>query len=131
MVAAAEEHTAGLRDCSSTNDVAELPVADYTVASGLFNVKLDLSVETWRSGIWDTVTVFHGHSSRAFAFNLLTAHSDPTAYGLTCSPPTRVRLSTAASGRSPAIPWSSMTTASTQFTTVVRREALQAAERRG
>ena len=131
MVAAAEEHTAGLRDCSFTNDVAELPVADYTVASGLFNVKLDLSVETWEEYIWDTVTVFHAHSSRAFAFNLLTAHSDPDRVrsDLYYADPgaTLDRCVRTLSRHTAVVHDYGLY----EFTTVVRREALQAAEPRG
>src|SRR5262245_52999027 len=38
MITAAREHAHGFENCFFTNDLAELPVSNYTVASGLFNV---------------------------------------------------------------------------------------------
>jgi SAM-dependent methyltransferase len=76
MVTAAREHVRDLENCAFTSDLAELPVSDYTVASGLFNVKLDASEHSWEEYLWDTVALLDAHSSVAFAFNALTAHAD-------------------------------------------------------
>jgi SAM-dependent methyltransferase len=76
MIDAAREHTRGMSGCTFTGKVEELSVADYTVASGLFNVKLETPATTWEDYVWETIALLHAHSSRAFAFNLLTAHSD-------------------------------------------------------
>jgi SAM-dependent methyltransferase len=73
MVAAAEEHAAG---ATFTTNVETLPVADYTVASGVFNVKLEAASSEWEEYVWDTVALLHERSARAFAFNMLTGHSD-------------------------------------------------------
>jgi SAM-dependent methyltransferase len=54
----------------------ELARADYTVASGIFNVKLDVPVSEWERYVLDTVDTLARLSSRGFAFNMLTTYSD-------------------------------------------------------
>jgi SAM-dependent methyltransferase len=76
MIDAAKKHVGDLSNCTFTGDVEELPVADHTVASGLFNVKLASSAELWEEYMWETIALLDAHSSGAFAFNVLTAHSD-------------------------------------------------------
>ncbi|PYO44429.1 MAG: SAM-dependent methyltransferase [Gemmatimonadetes bacterium] len=59
-------------------DSAEaLQIADYTVASGIFNVKLDTSKERWLPYVLETIRMMDDHSRRGFAFNMLTSYSDP------------------------------------------------------
>ncbi len=53
-----------------------LEVADYTVASGLFNVKLTTAPNEWRDYIVHTVDELARLSRRGFAFNMLTSYSD-------------------------------------------------------
>jgi SAM-dependent methyltransferase len=53
-----------------------LTLADYTVASGIFNVKMQVEVEHWKNYIEDTIATLAAHSTRGFAFNMLTAYSD-------------------------------------------------------
>jgi SAM-dependent methyltransferase len=55
----------------------DLPVADYTVASGIFNVRLDVPDEAWRGYILETLSQMAGVSRIGFALNMLTAYSDP------------------------------------------------------
>jgi SAM-dependent methyltransferase len=55
----------------------KLPVADYTVASGIFNVKLDTSSEDWTPYVLETIHVMNDRSRHGFAFNMLTSYSDP------------------------------------------------------
>src|SRR2546421_9667918 len=57
-------------------DVDALSVADYTVASGIFNVKLDTSDEEWTPYVLETVRMMSDRSRRGFAFNMLTSYSD-------------------------------------------------------
>ncbi len=59
------------------NDHNQLPIADYTVASGIFNVKMDVNPERWLAYILDTLQIVALHSKRGFAFNLLTGYADP------------------------------------------------------
>ncbi len=51
--------------------------ADYTVASGILNVKLDTSVEQWWAFVAEVLGVMAARSVRGFAFNCLTSYSDP------------------------------------------------------
>ena len=47
-------------------------VADYSVASGIFNVKLEQPVDTWRSFVADTLHAMHKTSRRGFAVNFMS-----------------------------------------------------------
>jgi SAM-dependent methyltransferase len=49
---------------------------DYCVASGLFNVKLDNSVEQWESFIIETLENINTFSKKGFSCNFLTSYSD-------------------------------------------------------
>jgi len=51
-------------------------IADYGVASGIFNVRLDRSDEEWRSYFEHTLDELDRTSSAGFAFNCLTSYSD-------------------------------------------------------
>lgn len=75
MVAAARERF-GDRPVAFTADAAELAVADYTVASGIFNVRLDIDDKTWLAHVLRTLDRMAALSSKGFAFNVLTAYSD-------------------------------------------------------
>ena len=54
----------------------ELERADYTVASGIFNVKLTTPAEAWGRYVLDTLRTMARLSAKAFAFNMLTSYSD-------------------------------------------------------
>lgn len=56
--------------------VDELQPTDYTVASGIFNVKLDVSDDDWLDYVLETIEVLARLSRRGFAFNMLTSYSD-------------------------------------------------------
>ena len=51
-------------------------VADYTVASGIFNVRLDTPASEWHEYIEATLDMMNRCSARGFAFNCLTSYSD-------------------------------------------------------
>ena len=51
-------------------------VADYSFASGIFNVRLDAGEEQWSAYVRETVHNLARHSRRGFAFNLLTTYCD-------------------------------------------------------
>jgi len=57
-------------------DATELEASDYTVASGILNVKLDADDENWRGYVLDTLDRLAALSTRGFAFNVLTSYSD-------------------------------------------------------
>ena len=56
---------------------AGLRQADYSVASGLFNVKLDVRETEWLEHVDAIIDLLHRTSRRGFAFNCLTSYSDP------------------------------------------------------
>ncbi len=51
-------------------------VADYSVASGIFNVRLGRSDEEWRAYFEATLDVLDCNSRLGFSFNCLTSYSD-------------------------------------------------------
>lgn len=50
--------------------------ADYSVASGIFNVRLDRTEEEWTEYMLSTLDVLDKYSEKGFAFNCLTSYSD-------------------------------------------------------
>jgi SAM-dependent methyltransferase len=54
-----------------------LEQADVVVASGIFNVRLDVDAERWHDYVTSTVRSLAGLSRVALAFNCLTSYSDP------------------------------------------------------
>ena len=54
-----------------------LQPADFTLASGIFNVKQDVDESIWRAYVLDTLERIRALSRHGFAFNCLTAHADP------------------------------------------------------
>jgi SAM-dependent methyltransferase len=67
---------AAYADATFVGRVGELAPADYTVASGIFNVKLDVPVEEWREYVLATIETIAELSHKGFAFNMLTSYSD-------------------------------------------------------
>jgi SAM-dependent methyltransferase len=59
-----------------TADPGLLAPVDYTVASGVFNVKLDAGEREWKQYVLDTLDRMHRLSVRGFSFNMLTCYSD-------------------------------------------------------
>jgi SAM-dependent methyltransferase len=50
--------------------------ADYSLASGIFNVRLENDEETWREYVLNTLNNLHEFSRLGFAFNLLSTYVD-------------------------------------------------------
>lgn len=63
---------------SATYVLADKPttVADYGIASGIFNVRLGHQDDEWLTYIHKTLAILHETSSKGFAFNCLTSYSD-------------------------------------------------------
>lgn len=76
MIAKARELHGGLEHCQFFTDESRLTAADYTVASGIFNVKLQTSGEEWEGYLLHTLGRIAELSEKGFAFNLLTKYSD-------------------------------------------------------
>ncbi|MDH6591654.1 SAM-dependent methyltransferase [Variovorax sp. TBS-050B] len=85
MVAAAQRRQgANAMDVSAAKRTARFVaadrpdgIADYGIASGIFNVRLDWSEAAWQSYLDSTLDVLDQTSRRGFAFNCLTSYSDP------------------------------------------------------
>ena len=76
MIATARELHGG-PGVAFTDDEAQLAAADYTVASGVFNVKLDTPEDAWREYVLATLDRLARLARRGFAFNALSLYSDP------------------------------------------------------
>jgi SAM-dependent methyltransferase len=77
MTIAAAQRAGRLANCQWTNDRGELQSAAYAVASGIFNVKLDVDDEEWRAYLGRSLADLASLGTRGFAFNALTLFSDP------------------------------------------------------
>jgi SAM-dependent methyltransferase len=76
MIDAARERHSELSGCVFTTDRTSVKPREYTVASGVFNVKLDASAPLWWDYVRTELDAIAAMSLRGFAFNLLTAYSD-------------------------------------------------------
>jgi hypothetical protein len=76
MVIKGNELHAGNPDVKFYSQDAGLPVCDYAVASGIFNIKLESNYETWTDYVVKTITRMNELTDRGFSFNLLTKYSD-------------------------------------------------------
>jgi SAM-dependent methyltransferase len=56
---------------------SRLSLADYVVASGIFNVRLETSDTDWRSHMLGTLQKLDALATRGFSFNALSTYSDP------------------------------------------------------
>lgn len=62
--------------CRFTDSEQELAAADYVLASGIFNVRLEAPADQWRAHVSETIAKIARLSRRGFAFNLLTRYAD-------------------------------------------------------
>lgn len=76
MLAQARAAHAGRANVEFVGRDEELSSVDYTVASGIFNVKFETAEDAWIEYVLATLERIDGLSARGFAFNLLTAYSD-------------------------------------------------------
>jgi len=63
-------------DCCFTTKIQEVPLLDYAVLSGTFNMKLDASDESWTALVIDCLHQMNAHAAKGIAFNMLTSYSD-------------------------------------------------------
>ncbi|MBD1878319.1 class I SAM-dependent methyltransferase [Coleofasciculus sp. FACHB-T130] len=76
MIAKARELYHDKPNCYFSSDNNFSLVSDYTIASGIFNVKLDRSNQEWEEYIIETLNSINIISQSGFAFNILTSYSD-------------------------------------------------------
>jgi SAM-dependent methyltransferase len=77
MLAEAGRFTADLGECTFVGDPARLAPADYTLASGVFNVRLDTPTDAWEQHVETTLVHMASVSRSGFAFNMLTVYAEP------------------------------------------------------
>ncbi len=62
--------------CTFFTDKSQLPICDYTVASGIFNFRGDRSFEEWTEYVVSVLNEFDQLSLHGFSSNFLTKYSD-------------------------------------------------------
>jgi SAM-dependent methyltransferase len=77
MVVKAKEIHKARPYCTFTSHESELTTADYTVESGIFNIRLEYSYNEWSGYVVQTLEKMNSLSHKGFAFNMLTSYSDP------------------------------------------------------
>ena len=55
----------------------DVPMVDFTIASGIFNVRLATPADEWRAYVDETICDLASRSRRGFGFNVLSSYSDP------------------------------------------------------
>ena len=76
MIIAGREKYMSFSNARFTTDEKELPVADYLVAAGIFNIKLESPYDKWQDFICETLPRMNALCSKGFSFNMLTKYSD-------------------------------------------------------
>jgi len=76
MVAAARSAHGNAANARFVEGAAPPEPADYSVASGIFNVRLEHTDAEWREYMQATLDTLDRVSTRGFAFNCLTSYSD-------------------------------------------------------
>jgi hypothetical protein len=76
MVSSAERRHRGVLQARFVHAGQPDGVADYGVASGIFNVRLGRSDAEWRAYVEATLDALDRTSRLGFAFNCLTSYSD-------------------------------------------------------
>jgi SAM-dependent methyltransferase len=77
MISRAKELYGRIDRVDFVSEEQAMTPADYTVASGVFNVRLDTSTPEWETYVLHNLGVLNALSLRGFAFNLLSKYSDP------------------------------------------------------
>ncbi len=76
MIDLARAHNPDPAGCRFSNRPNELEPADYAVASGVFNLRLNVGEAAWEAYVLETLDTLARLGRRGFAFNLLTSWSD-------------------------------------------------------
>ena len=77
MIEAARARHAGTPGCAFTSRRSDLVPRAFTIASGVFNVKLDANRDDWWDYVAGVLDDMAAASTKGLAFNLLTSYSDP------------------------------------------------------
>ena len=77
MLRLAQEENRCPDRCRFVSTEDELPLSDFTIASGVFGLRLDVDEAAWEEYVLATLESLHRISRAGFAFNMLTKYSDP------------------------------------------------------
>jgi len=77
MVVKAREVYRGSPQCSFISTIHELAPADFSIASGIFNLKLETPFDAWTEYVVGELHKINDLSRKGFSFNMLTRYSDP------------------------------------------------------
>ncbi|MCH2038199.1 MAG: class I SAM-dependent methyltransferase [Rickettsiales bacterium] len=76
MIKQAEKHLTLSPQCAVSVGLEPEQQADYSVASGIFNVRQHINDEEWLAHIYKVLENMSRFSNKAFAFNCLSEYSD-------------------------------------------------------
>ena len=76
MVEKGNEIYADNENCTFTTEIKKVPILDYAIASGTFNMKLDADNESWTKIVLEGLHQMNDHASKGFSSNFLTKYSD-------------------------------------------------------
>jgi SAM-dependent methyltransferase len=62
--------------CRFVGSLEQAGTADFAVASGVMNVRLEFGIEAWEAHVYRTMDELNRISTKGFAFNVLTKYSD-------------------------------------------------------
>ncbi len=64
------------QNCFFTTDIKDIPVLDYAIVSGTFNMKLSADYEAWTEIVLEGLHQMDAHARKGFSSNFLTKYSD-------------------------------------------------------
>lgn len=76
MIKEANKRFAGQPNCMFSTGSSTDEAADYTIASGIFNVRFSTPEDKWLDYVLNTLADMSRISKKGFAFNCLTRYSD-------------------------------------------------------
>ncbi len=76
MVNQGAAHNGTADNLSWCTEINDNQLFDYTIASGIFNVRLQHNDEEWKKYIGDVILNMNKISRKGFSFNMLTSYSD-------------------------------------------------------
>lgn len=68
---------AGQPQCQFTARIEDVAPADFVIASGIFNIKLDTPFDAWTEYVVSELAKMNSLAVQGFSFNMLTKYSDP------------------------------------------------------
>lgn len=76
MVDKGRETHPGDSNCLFFSDIEDVPVLEYAVVSGTFNMKLDADFDAWTKIVVESLEQMNARATKGLAFNMLTKYSD-------------------------------------------------------